>query len=77
MIKAYSSWNWEIQYLKILEYILKKIKKGFAKQKSLSSLKCVHLYTQYLVGATLTQTPASVRCGMHCKNLKQFQLIII
>ncbi len=50
-------------------------KKGFAKQKSSSSLKCIHLSTQYLVGAPLAQTPASETCGVeaiglwHCLQL--------
>ncbi len=44
-------------------------KKGFAKQKSSSSLKYVHLCTQYLVRAPLAQTPASVRCGMEAISL--------
>ncbi len=44
-------------------------KKGFAKQESSSSLKYVHLCTQYLVGAPLAQTPASVRCGMETISL--------
>ncbi len=39
MIRAYSSWKSKIQYLKILEYFLRSIKKGFAKQKSSSSFK--------------------------------------
>ncbi len=39
---------------------IRSIKKGLAKQKSSSSLKNVHLCTQYLVGAPLAQTPASV-----------------
>ncbi len=33
MIRAYSSWKSKIQYLKILEYFLRWIKKGFSKQK--------------------------------------------
>ncbi len=44
-------------------------KKGFAKQKSSSSLKYVHLCTQYLVRAPLAQIPASVRCGMEAISL--------
>ncbi len=51
------------QYLKILEYFLRSIKKRICKTSS-SSLKYVNLCTQYLVGAPLAQTPASVRCGM-------------
>ncbi len=69
MISAYSSWKSKIQYLKILEYFLRSIKKGFAKQKSLSSLKYVHLCTQYLVRAPLAQMTASVRCGMEAISL--------
>ncbi len=58
------------QYLKIFEYFLRSIKKkGFAKQKSSSSLKYVHLCPQYLVGAPLVQIPASVRCGMEAISL--------
>ncbi len=53
----------KIKSLKILEYFLRSIKKGFATQKSSSSLKYVHLCTQYLAGAPLAQIPASVRCG--------------
>ncbi len=34
-----------------------------------SSLKYVNLFTQYLVRAPLTQTPASVRCGMEAISL--------
>ncbi len=49
--------------VKILEYFLRSIEKGFAKQKSSRSLKNVNLSTQYLVGASLAQTPASVRSG--------------
>ncbi len=58
MIRAYSSGKSKIQYLKILEYFprsIKKKKKGFAKQKSSSSLKYVNFCTQYLVGAPLAQ----------------------
>ncbi len=47
------------QYLKILEYFLRLIKKRICK----SSLKYVDFCTQYLIGAPLAQTPASVRCG--------------
>ncbi len=59
------------QYLKILEYLLLVylLKKGFAKQKSSSSLKYADLCTQYLVGAPLAQIPASVRCGMEAISL--------
>ncbi len=44
-------------------------KKRYAKQKSYSSLKYVHLCTQYLVGAPLAQAPASVRNGMEAISL--------
>ncbi len=42
------------QYLKILEYFLRSIKKRICKKKSSSSLKYVHLYTQYLVGGSFS-----------------------
>ncbi len=44
-------------------------KNGFVNQKSSSSLKCVDLCTQHLVGAALAQTPASVKCGMEAISL--------
>ncbi len=69
MIRAYSSWKSKIQYLKILEYFLRSIKKGFGKQKSSSYLKYVHLCTQYLAGSPLAQITASVRCGMEAISL--------
>ncbi len=53
-------------------------KKGFAQQKSSSSLKYVHVCTQYLVGAPLAQTPASARCGMEVIGLwHSLQLVCI
>ncbi len=57
------------QYLKILEYFLRSIQKGFANQTSSSSIKSFNLRTQYLVWAPLAQTPASVRCGMEAISL--------
>ncbi len=70
------------QYLKILEYFLRSIKKGFAKHKSSSSFKYVHFCTQYLVGAHLAQAPASVRCGIErsacgpAETLLSLQLVL-
>ncbi len=58
------------QYLKILEYFLRSIrKKVLQNRKVIFFLKYVHLCTQYLVGAPLAQTPASVRCGMEVISL--------
>ncbi len=42
------------QYLKILEYFLRSIKKRICKQKSSSSLKYIHLCTQYVVGGSFS-----------------------
>ncbi len=70
MIIAYSSWKSKIQYLKILEYFLKSIKKRICQtEKFKVFLKYVHLCTQYLVGTLLAQTLASVRCGMEAISL--------
>ncbi len=60
MIRAYSSWKSKISISKYWNISQDQSKKGFAKQKSSSSLKYVDLSTQYLVGAPLAQTPA---CG--------------
>ncbi len=62
MIRAYSSSKSKFQYLKMLEYF--QSKKDLQNKKLPSSLKYVHLCTQYLVGAPLAQMTASERCGM-------------
>ncbi len=46
----------------MLEYF--QSKKDLQNKKLPSSLKYVHLCTQYLVGAPLAQMTASERCGM-------------
>ncbi len=51
------------QYLKILEYFPRSITKRICKTESSSSLKYIHLCTQYLVGL-LYHNSTSVRCGM-------------
>ncbi len=56
------------QYLKILEYFLRSIKKRICKTEKFKFFK-VCSFTQYLVGASLAQTPASVRCGMEAISL--------
>ncbi len=38
------------QYLKILEYLLRSIKKSICKTEKFKFFKYVHLCTQYLVG---------------------------
>ncbi len=57
----------KIQYLKILEYFLRSIKKGFARQKNSSYVQlCLKVC---LVGAPLAQMTASVMCGMEAISL--------
>ncbi len=74
MIRAYSSWKSKIQYLKILEYFLRSIKKRICKPEKFKFFKvCSFMHSILnlctLVGAPLAQTPASVRCGMEAISL--------
>ncbi len=59
--------NHEVKHLffKILEYFLRLIKKRICKTEKVYKVHSfMHLCTQYLVGAPLAQTPASVKCGI-------------
>ncbi len=58
----------KVKNRKMLEYLLRLIKKNLQNKIS-SSLKYGNLFTQYLAGAPLAQTPASVRCGMEAISL--------
>jgi len=60
----------KIQYLQILEYFLRSIKKAFTIQRCSSSDKYnVHLWTQYLARAPLARITASMQCVMEVISL--------
>ncbi len=69
MIRAYSSWKSKIQYLKILEYFLRSIKKRICKTEKFKFFKVCSFMHSILGRAPLAQTPASVRCGMEAISL--------
>lgn len=72
-----------IQHLKILEYFLRSIKKGFMIQKCPTSENYANLCPQYLVGASLSQITAPVQRDMeviglcYCSDVIEDQVAFI
>ncbi len=70
MIRAYSSWKSTIQYLKILEYFPRSIKKRICKTDKFKFFKvCSFMHSILGRGSFSTKIPASARCGMEAISL--------